>query len=74
MPAVYSLVYNHPLKRKVLDGRMNTAQWAESDWQQRCKWWVVINAMKKKYISEETERELWWGERKSAYYKKVGRG
>ena len=30
--------------------------------------------MKKKYISEETERELWWGERKSAYYKKVGRG
>ena len=47
MPAVYSLVYNHPLKRKVLDGRMNTAQWAESDWQQRCKWWVVINAMKK---------------------------
>ena len=24
--------------------------------------------MKKKYISEETERELWWGERKSANF------
>lgn len=30
--------------------------------------------MKKKYISEETERELWWGERKGANYKKVGSG
>lgn len=33
----------------------------------------MITAMKKEYISEETERELWWGERKDANYKKVGR-
>ena len=30
----------------------------------------MITAMRKEYISEETERELWWGERKDANYKK----
>lgn len=34
----------------------------------------MITAMRKEYISEETERELWWGERKDANYKKSQQG